>query len=110
MNLLFLGNVNRMTAETPMNHASSRSHCIFVLTLVQRAAGSDVVRTSKFLLVDLAGSERIYKTGVAAMTPHSSGASSVGGTGAGVTVREGKHINLSLHHLEQVSRQQQRRR
>ena len=27
LNLLFLGNVNRVTSETPMNKASSRSHC-----------------------------------------------------------------------------------
>ena len=31
INLLFMGNVNRVTSETPMNNASSRSHCIFTL-------------------------------------------------------------------------------
>lgn len=29
LNLLFLGDTNRAIAETPMNLASSRSHCIF---------------------------------------------------------------------------------
>lgn len=43
------------TAETPMNHASSRSHCIFSLVLEARAPGSDVVRVSKLHFVDLAG-------------------------------------------------------
>ena len=27
LNLLFIGDTNRMIAETPMNLASSRSHC-----------------------------------------------------------------------------------
>jgi hypothetical protein len=33
LNLLFLGDTNRAIAETPMNMASSRSHCIFTLSL-----------------------------------------------------------------------------
>jgi kinesin family protein 6/9 len=55
LNLLFLGNVHRQTAETPMNHASSRSHCILSLVLEARAPGSDSVRVSKLHFVDLAG-------------------------------------------------------
>ena len=86
LNLLFLGNVNRMTSSTPMNQASSRSHCVFTLTIEGRDVASDVVRTSKLHLVDLAGSERVYKRA------H---------TGERTT-REGKYINLSLHYLEQV--------
>jgi kinesin family protein 6/9 len=31
LNLLFLGDTNRAIAETPMNLASSRSHCIFTV-------------------------------------------------------------------------------
>eukprot|EP00392_Amoebophrya_sp_AT5.2_P012318 g12416.t1 len=31
LNLLFLGDTNRVVAETPMNDASTRSHCIFIL-------------------------------------------------------------------------------
>ena len=62
LNLLFLGDTNRAIAETPMNMASSRSHCIFSLVLEARKNGSDVIRKSKLNLVDLAGSERVHKT------------------------------------------------
>jgi kinesin family protein 6/9 len=79
LNLLFLGNVNRVTSETPMNlvrhvklsghsdacrdsvwcmcmclwhcQASSRSHGIFTITLECRPQGSEVIRTSKLHLV-----------------------------------------------------------
>ena len=44
-----------------------------------------VWRRSKLHLVDLAGSERVSKTGT-----------------IGLQLREAKHINLSLHHLESV--------
>jgi kinesin family protein 6/9 len=40
LNLLFLGNVRRATAETPHNAASSRSHCIFTLQLERGGGGS----------------------------------------------------------------------
>ena len=38
LNLLFLGDTNRAIAETPMNMASSRSHCIF--TVREAACGA----------------------------------------------------------------------
>jgi hypothetical protein len=60
---LFLGDTNRTISETPMNQASSRSHCIFTIMLEARQAGSDIVRRSKLHLVDLAGSERVAKSG-----------------------------------------------
>jgi kinesin family protein 6/9 len=85
LNLLFVGDTNRMIAETPMNLASSRSHCIFTVTIESRAVGGDVIRRSKFNLVDLAGSERVAKTGA-----------------EGNLLKEAKYINLSLHYLEQV--------
>ncbi|KAG2496239.1 hypothetical protein HYH03_005837 [Edaphochlamys debaryana] len=85
LNLLFLGDTNRTISETPMNQASSRSHCIFTIHVEARKSGEDVVRRSKLNLVDLAGSERVSKTGV-----------------DGTTLREAKYINLSLHYLEQV--------
>eukprot|EP00117_Sycon_ciliatum_P006084 scpid19783/ scgid3868/ Kinesin-like protein KIF6 len=85
LNLLFLGDTNRMIAETPMNMASTRSHCIFSIHMTSREPGSAVIRRSKLHLVDLAGSERIGKTGV-----------------AGKLLSEAKYINLSLHYLEQV--------
>ena len=85
LNLLFVGDTNRMISETPMNMASSRSHCIFTISIEARPSGSDVVRRSKLHLVDLAGSERVKKTGI-----------------EGTVLREARYINLSLHYLEQV--------
>ncbi|KAI5685338.1 Kinesin motor domain containing protein [Leishmania braziliensis] len=85
LNLLFLGDTNRLYCETPMNKTSSRSHCIFTIYLEARTTLSSVVRRSKLNLVDLAGSERVSKTGV-----------------SGTILMEAKHINLSLHFLEQV--------
>ncbi|XP_065611401.1 kinesin-like protein KIF6 [Cyrtonyx montezumae] len=85
LNLLFLGDTNRMIAETPMNQASTRSHCIFTIHISSKEPGSPTIRRSKLHLVDLAGSERVAKTGV-----------------AGHLLTEAKYINLSLHYLEQV--------
>ncbi|XP_028251452.1 kinesin-like protein KIF6 [Parambassis ranga] len=85
LNLLFLGDTNRMIAETPMNQASTRSHCIFTVHLCRREPGSATVRRSKLHLVDLAGSDRVSKTGL-----------------NGQLLTEAKFINLSLHYLEQV--------
>lgn len=85
LSLLFLGDTNRLYCETPMNKTSSRSHCIFMISLEAREVGSSVVRRSKLNLVDLAGSERVSKTGV-----------------EGVILNEAKFINLSLHYLEHV--------
>ncbi|XP_034531801.1 kinesin-like protein KIF6 isoform X2 [Notolabrus celidotus] len=85
LNLLFLGDTNRMIAETPMNQASTRSHCVFTVHLCRREPGSATVRRSKLHLVDLAGSDRASKTGL-----------------NGQLLTEAKYINLSLHYLEQV--------
>ncbi|NXD36645.1 KIF6 protein, partial [Copsychus sechellarum] len=85
LNLLFLGDTNRMIAETPMNQASSRSHCIFTIHICSKEPGSATIRRSKLHLVDLAGSERVAKTGI-----------------GGHLLTEAKYINLSLHYLEQV--------
>jgi hypothetical protein len=84
--LLFRGNVKRMNCETFMNHASSRSHCIFTM-YVETYDENNIGKTksSKFHLVDLAGSEDVHKSN------HD-----------WETLREGKSINLSLHYLEQV--------
>lgn len=90
LNLLFLGNANRVTSETPQNEASSRSHCVFSFTIESRHLESDVVKTSKVHLVDLAGSERVSKFGLP--TTRESRTRS----------KEGRYINLSLHYLQQV--------
>ncbi|GMF10232.1 unnamed protein product [Phytophthora lilii] len=85
LNLLFLGDTNRAVSETAMNLASSRSHCIFTVSLETRRVGSEVVLRSKLHLVDLAGSERAHKTGA-----------------KGQLLREAAYINTSLHYLEMV--------
>lgn len=85
LNLLFLGDTNRLYCETPMNRTSSRSHCVFTVHVEARVVGDSVVRRSKLNLVDLAGSERVSKTGV-----------------KGTILTEAKYINLSLHYLEHV--------
>ncbi|KAJ1522736.1 hypothetical protein ONE63_001895 [Megalurothrips usitatus] len=85
LNLLFLGDTNRMISETPLNPSSSRSHCVFTVHVVTRSATSSAVRRSKLHLIDLAGSERVHKTGI-----------------DGALLTEARYINLSLHYLEQV--------
>ncbi|KAM3133521.1 hypothetical protein pb186bvf_014363 [Paramecium bursaria] len=85
LNLLFIGEQNRVISETPKNDASTRSHCIFIIILECRKPGSDVKTVSKLCLVDLSGSERIGKTGV-----------------EGLLQKEARAINLSLHFLELV--------
>lgn len=85
LNLLFLGDTNRVVAETPMNDVSTRSHCMFIMWVESTKPDSDTVRRAKLHLVDLAGSERISKSGV-----------------EGQLQKEARYINLSLHYLEQV--------
>ena len=85
LNLLFIGDTNRVVSETPMNDASTRSHCIFIIQLEAQKNGEDVKKVSKLQLVDLSGSERVAKSGV-----------------DGKTLTEARNINLSLHFLQQV--------
>ncbi|KAI9345033.1 Kif6 type kinesin-like protein [Obelidium mucronatum] len=85
LNLLFVGDTNRMIAETPSNPASSRSHCLFIINIVGKRDGEDRMWRSKLHLVDLAGSERTSRTGI-----------------TGNLFKEASYINLSLHYLEQV--------
>lgn len=85
LNLLFIGDTNRVVCETPKNDASTRSHCIFIIMLETRKPNSDVKTISRIHLVDLSGSERIGKTGV-----------------EGKLADEARGINLSLHYLEHV--------
>ena len=33
LNLLFIGDTNRVVSETPKNDASTRSHCIFIIQI-----------------------------------------------------------------------------
>lgn len=83
LNLLFIGDTNRVVSETPMNDASTRSHCIFIIEVDSQKMGTDVRTVSKLHLVDLAGSERVYKAG------HNEEK----------TITEAKNINSSLFAL-----------
>ena len=90
LELLFRGNANRITSETPMNMVSSRSHCVFTVNVNvhQRKFSDDATefeRRATIRIVDLAGSESVFRRG-----------------GTPKTTTEGRRINLSLHHLEQV--------
>ena len=109
LTLLLLAHVNRTTAATPMNLASSRSHCLLSISVDTIASTGICLKSTQITLVDLAGSERVYKTGTgapaAAEAAEATGSRKVGQR----RTREGKMINLSLHHLQQciVALQQQ---
>lgn len=47
LNLLFIGDTNRVVAETKMNEVSTRSHCIFIVMLESQIIGSDSKTVSK---------------------------------------------------------------
>lgn len=83
IDLLMMGNFIRQVSSTPMNQCSSRSHCIFTISIEGNSILNELGFISKLHLVDLAGSERIGKTHV-----------------EGTLLNEAKHINLSLSYLE----------
>ncbi|XP_054276740.1 uncharacterized protein LOC128995747 [Macrosteles quadrilineatus] len=85
LELLSTGDTNRIVGDTPMNVYSSRSHTILTIHLTAHVHDSLEIRRAKLNLVDLAGSERVHKTGE-----------------EGIILEEARHINLSLHYLEQV--------
>ena len=80
-----LSQINRKTAETKLNHNSSRSHCILILEISQSFKKEKLIKKGILNLVDLAGSEKISKTGA-----------------VGLTLEEAKKINLSLSTLGNV--------
>ena len=86
LELLEHGNANRQVAETHLNEASSRSHSIFTIYLTIKQPETESILKPKIHLVDLAGSERIGRY-------HEKSEK---------IMAEGKNINLSLHHLQQV--------
>ncbi|KAI9497617.1 P-loop containing nucleoside triphosphate hydrolase protein [Zychaea mexicana] len=60
------GSKNRSIAFTKCNEKSSRSHCIFTLTVHIKEiipGGEEVLKVGKLNLVDLAGSENINRSG-----------------------------------------------
>ncbi|KAI8097850.1 kinesin-domain-containing protein, partial [Gilbertella persicaria] len=78
----------RMTAATNCNEKSSRSHCIFTITVNQpfrKSTGEEVILTGKLNLVDLAGSENSRTSG----SEH-------------IRAREAANINRSLLTLGRV--------
>ncbi|XP_034098081.1 kinesin-like protein KIF15 isoform X1 [Drosophila albomicans] len=88
LQFLCLGNKERTVGETNMNERSSRSHAIFRIIIESRKADrsdDDAVIQSILNLVDLAGSERADQTGA-----------------RGARLKEGSHINKSLHFLSNV--------
>lgn len=64
--LLERGSSKRRTAETLLNKQSSRSHCIFSITIHIKEVtpeGEELIKCGKLNLVDLAGSENISRSG-----------------------------------------------
>jgi len=92
-----MGNFIRQVSATPMNPASSRSHCIFTIAIECKDFESDVIRMSKLHLVDLAGSERVFKK-----TANLSSSMSQFDHSDNQVTTEAKYINRSLSYLEQV--------
>ncbi|KAI9179171.1 Kinesin- motor protein [Blastocladiella emersonii ATCC 22665] len=66
----------RQTAATDLNAASSRSHCIFTITVFMREttdSGEELLKTGKLNLVDLAGSENVTRSGAENMQAREAG-------------------------------------
>ena len=68
-----------------MNERSSRSHSIFILSILQKEINFETSKQSRLYFVDLAGSEKIAKTHV-----------------TGQQLEEAKNINKSLSALGNV--------
>lgn len=63
LDLLCLGIENRSVGCTQMNAVSSRSHMLFMITVIQNDFATGEAKTAKISIIDLAGSEKISKTG-----------------------------------------------
>ncbi|CAO2832711.1 unnamed protein product [Amaranthus hypochondriacus] len=84
----------RATSSTNVNNVSSRSHCLTRITIAHHGdTPESQTRISKLWMVDLGGSERLLKTGA-----------------TGLTLDEGRAINLSLSALGDVIASLRRRR
>ncbi|KAM7265794.1 hypothetical protein ACFE04_003477 [Oxalis oulophora] len=84
LNLMKLGEVNRVVSSTALNDRSSRSHSILTVHVHGKDASGSITR-SCLHLVDLAGSERVDKSEV-----------------TGDRLKEAQHINKSLSCLGDV--------
>eukprot|EP00457_Paulinella_chromatophora_P000301 gb/GEZN01000301.1/.p1 GENE.gb/GEZN01000301.1/~~gb/GEZN01000301.1/.p1 ORF type:complete len:1631 (-),score=341.13 gb/GEZN01000301.1/:204-5063(-) len=88
LKLLERGQASRRVAETAMNRESSRSHCVFSLSLTSKKTSEDGLTTERFArfnLIDLAGSERQKMTNT-----------------SGLRLKEASRINASLSALGNV--------
>ncbi|XP_061735940.1 kinesin heavy chain-like isoform X2 [Nerophis ophidion] len=85
MDVIDEGKSNRHVAVTNMNEHSSRSHCIFLISIKQENVETETKLSGKLYLVDLAGSEKVSKTGA-----------------EGAVLDEAKNINKSLSALGNV--------
>ncbi|CAL0321001.1 unnamed protein product [Lupinus luteus] len=84
----------RSTSWTNVNEASSRSHCLTRINIFRHGDASEAIsQISRLWMVDLGGSERLLKTGA-----------------KGLTLDEGRAINLSLSALADVIAALKRRR
>ena len=79
------GHNNRAVAATRMNERSSRSHCLFIVTIFQKNIKTEETKLGRLYFVDLAGSEKVEKT-----------------QASGKVLDEAKMINLSLSALGNV--------
>ncbi|XVF07198.1 hypothetical protein REPUB_Repub06bG0117900 [Reevesia pubescens] len=84
LNLMKVGEVNRVVCSTAINNRSSRSHSILTVHVHGKDASGNMLR-SCLHLVDLAGSERVDKSEV-----------------TGDRLKEAQHINKSLSCLGDV--------
>ncbi|XP_038720144.1 kinesin-like protein KIN-14L isoform X1 [Tripterygium wilfordii] len=84
LNLMKLGEVNRLVSSTAMNNRSSRSHSVLTVHVQGEDTSGGIIR-SCLHLVDLAGSERVDKSEV-----------------TGDRLKEAQHINKSLSCLGDV--------
>ncbi|XP_038689595.1 kinesin-like protein KIN-14L [Tripterygium wilfordii] len=84
LNLMKLGEVNRVVSSTAMNNRSSRSHSVLTVHVQGEDTSGGSIR-SRLHLVDLAGSERVDKSEV-----------------TGDRLKEAQHINKSLSCLGDV--------
>ncbi|XP_061419405.1 kinesin-1 heavy chain-like isoform X2 [Lethenteron reissneri] len=85
MDIVDEGKSNRHVSVTNMNEHSSRSHCVFLISVKQENILTETKLSGKLYLVDLAGSEKVSKTGA-----------------EGALLDEAKNINKSLSALGNV--------
>jgi len=85
LQIVRIGDANRVVGSTGMNDVSSRSHSVLQIGLEVRDTATRSLQHSKLCLVDLAGSESVSRTGA-----------------EGVVLDEARTINKSLFNLAKV--------